>query len=106
MRRLLAALLVATPLLAACGGGGGADLTIYSGRTENLVGPLLERFAEAEGVDISVRYGDSAELALLIDQEGDDTPADVFISQSPGALGFLASDGRFEPLSDGVKELV
>ena len=106
MKRLLAAVVVAAPLLAACGGGGGADLTIYSGRTENLVGPLLERFAEETGLDISVRYGDSSELALLVEQEGDDTPADVFISQSPGALGFLADADRFEPLPETVKELV
>lgn len=105
MRRVLAALLVATSLLAACGSDE-PDLTIYSGRTENLVGPLLEQFADEEGLDISVRYGDSAELALLIDQEGVDTPADVFISQSPGALGFLAADDRFAPLPDDVAELV
>jgi hypothetical protein len=29
-------------------------------------------------------------LALLLDEEGDRTPADVFLSQSPGATGFLA----------------
>jgi iron(III) transport system substrate-binding protein len=37
-------------------------------------------------------------LALLIEQEGDASPADVFISQSPGALGFLAGDGRLRQL--------
>ena len=31
-----------------------------------------------------MRYGDSPELALLIDEEGEQTPADVFYSQSPG----------------------
>ena len=60
-------------------------LTIYSGRSQDLIGPLLEQFAEETGINIDVKYGDSADLALLLDEEGDRTPADVFISQSPGA---------------------
>ena len=108
MRRLLSLLVplaLVAPLLAACGGEG-EKLTIYSGRTENLIGPLLEEFADETGLDISVRYGDSAELALLIEEEGDRTPADVFISQSPGALGFLASRDRLAPLSGDVRDAV
>jgi iron(III) transport system substrate-binding protein len=90
---------------AACSGGGDR-LTIYSGRTEDLVGPLLERFAEESGTSIDVRYGDSADLALLIEQEGDRSPADVFLSQSPGALGYLAGDGRLQVLPETVLEIV
>ena len=41
-----------------------------------------------------MRYGDSADLALLIDEEGDQSPADVFLSQSPGAIGFIDEKGR------------
>lgn len=67
-------------------------LTVYSGRTQNLVGPLLERFSSETGIPIDVKYGDSAELALLIDTEGERTPADVFLSQTPGANAFLADE--------------
>jgi iron(III) transport system substrate-binding protein len=84
----------------------GDRLTIYSGRTEDLIGPLLEQYADETGTGIDVRYGDSADLALLIDQEGDRSPADVFLSQSPGALGYLAGDGRLQPLPDDVLSLV
>lgn len=93
-----AALLVAVAgALPACSSGGG-ELVIYSGRTQNLVGPLLERFADESGIDIAVRYDDSANLALLLDEEGSDSPADVFISQSPGATGFLDAQGLLAPL--------
>jgi iron(III) transport system substrate-binding protein len=81
----------------ACTGGREA-LTIYSGRDEALVGPLLERFSEERGVPIDVRYGDSADLALLIAEEGDDGPADVFLSQSPGPVGYLDEQGRLADL--------
>ena len=35
----------------------GGPLTIYSGRADTLVAPILERFTEVTGVDVSVRYG-------------------------------------------------
>jgi iron(III) transport system substrate-binding protein len=85
--------------LSACGDDGDR-LTVYSGRTSDLIGPLLERFAEETGVDIEVRYDDTANLALLIDTEGDRSPADVFISQSPGAVAFLEERDRLRPLPE------
>ncbi len=97
--------LVLTAALGACSSGGDA-VTIYSGRTSSLVGPLLEQFAAETGVSVDVRYGESAELALLIDQEGDRSPADVFYSQSPGATGFLAGDGRLAALQESTLDLV
>ncbi|MGI9017039.1 MAG: iron ABC transporter substrate-binding protein [Euzebya sp.] len=81
-------------------------VTIYSGRTQNLVGPLLDRFTQETGIDVDVRYGDSAELALLIQQEGERTPADVFYSQSPGATGFLAGQNRLATLDSDILDLV
>ena len=79
---------------------------MYSGRTENLIGPILEDFTEATGIEVEVRYGKSADLALLIDEEGDRTPADVFISQSPGAVGFLAGEGHLRPIDPDVLQAV
>ena len=90
---------------AACGSDG-ERLTVYSGRTENLIGPLLEQYSEETGTAIDVRYADSAELALLISEEGDSTPADVFISQSPGAIGFLADEGLLAEFGVETLELV
>jgi iron(III) transport system substrate-binding protein len=94
--------------LAACsiGDGGGDRLTIYSGRQEELIAPLLKDFSDQTGIGIDVRYGDSADLALLIDEEGDRSPAEVFLSQSPGAVGFLDADGRLERLPASVLDRV
>ena len=77
-------------------------LIVYSGRNEDLIGPLVEMFEEASGIDVGVRYGSSPDLALLIETEGDASPADVFISQSPGAMGYLATQDRLKPLPAAI----
>lgn len=84
----------------------GTTITVYSGRGEDLIGPVFDEFEAATGATVDARYGGSAEMALLIDTEGDRSPADVFISQSPGAIGFLDENGRLAPLSDEVLERV
>ncbi len=92
---------------ASCGGDDESQsVTIYSGRTENLIGPILEEFIAETGIEVVVKYGQSADLALQLREEGDRTPADVFLSQSPGAVDFLDADGRLATLPDDVLDLV
>ncbi len=74
-------------------------LTIYSGREEKLVKPLYERFTRLTGIRLRVRYGDSAELAATIGEEGRSSPADLFFAQDAGALGAIAKDGRLKILA-------
>ncbi len=102
-------LLTAVGLLAAaCGSDANSDdsITVYSGRNEDLIGPLVKMFEEASDIQVEVRYGSSADLALLIETEGNSSPADVFISQSPGAMGYLATAGRLQQLPASVLSAV
>jgi len=107
MRVRIALSLLALAIVAgACGTSGDDTLTVYSGRSENLIAPLLEQFTEETGIAVEVRYEGSADLALLIDTEGNASPADVFISQSLGAIGYLAGNDRLQPINGDVLDLV
>jgi iron(III) transport system substrate-binding protein len=92
--------LLVAAVAAGCGGDDAASgpITVYSGREEELVAPLFEKFTDATGIDVEVRYGDSAELAATIAEEGDNSPADVFFAQDPGSLG--AVDSQLEELPE------
>ena len=84
---LVLAILVVS--LAACGPGeaSAGSLTIYSGRSETLVSPIIRQFADATGVDVKVKYASTSQLAATLLEEGDNTPADLFFAQDPGGLG-------------------
>ena len=83
------------------------DLTIYSGRSESLVGPLIEQFEQETGLNVEVRYGETAGMAATILEEGNNSPADIYYGQDAGALGALANAGRLaaipQPLLDQVE---
>jgi iron(III) transport system substrate-binding protein len=112
-RRFLAILPMLGLVAAACGDGGSAGsgdvdatLTVYSGRDEEFVKTLFDDFTSATGIEVDVRYGDSAELAAAILEEGDASPADVFWSQDAGSLGVVAEAGLFAELDQEILDRV
>jgi len=84
----------------------GSAITVYSGRTESLIQPIIDDFAKATGVDVKVKYGDTAELAALLSEEGSRSPADVYIAQDAGALGAVSAAKLFDTLPSDITEKV
>lgn len=108
----LAASGVLTLGLVACGGEdstidagaeqGDEKIAVYSGRNENLVGPLLDKFTQQTGIKVVTRYGNTAQMAAQLLEEGDRSPADVFFAQDAGALGAVSKKGMFAALPADV----
>jgi iron(III) transport system substrate-binding protein len=107
--------------LAACGGAaddnepgdnGGDDtavdetIVLYSGRNEELIQPLLDQFTADTGIEIEVRYYDTAEAAGLLLEEGDNTPAHLFLAQDAGALGAVSKAGMLSGLDSDLLDRV
>ena len=118
--QMAALLIIGTLLMAACApiaatpAAGGADsdaaetgaVVVYSGRSENLVGPILDKFSQETGIDVQVRYGGTAEMAATLLEEGTNSPADIFFAQDPGGLGAVDNAGLLAPLPESIANKV
>jgi iron(III) transport system substrate-binding protein len=69
------------------------SLTVYSGREQALVKPIMDRFTKETGIQLNVRYASSTSLATALVEEGRNSPADVYWSQEPGTLGLVGARG-------------
>jgi iron(III) transport system substrate-binding protein len=82
------------------------ELTIYSGRSEEFIAPFFAQWEAQSGIKLNIRYGDSAELAAQILEEGSNSPADLFLAQDAGSLGAVAEAGLFTQLNDAVASAI
>jgi len=80
------------------------ELVVYSGRSQALVDNLVDEFREKTGVDIKVRYGNDAELLAVLNEEGDQSPADLIWANTTGALATANRQGLLADLPDSLLE--
>lgn len=81
-------------------------LNVYSGRTENLVAPVIADFQRESGIEVKVKYADTAQLAATLLEEGARSPADVFLAQDASTLALLEAKGMLAPLPEPITSRV
>ena len=111
MIRTLGAVFTAVVLafgLSACQPGGeeeATELTVYSGRSQALVDSLVERYRAQSDVDVQVRYGTDSQLLAALQEEGDQSEADVYWANTVGALGNASNNDLLATLPDTLATL-
>ena len=107
MRQTLTLALAAVLLvfgLSACQQGDTEELVIYSGRSKALVDSLVQVYRQQTDQQVSVRYGSDAQLLAALEEEGDQSPADVFWANTTGALGQANNADLLATLPDTLLE--
>ncbi len=81
------------------------SLTLYTGRGQGLVEPLVKQFEAETGIKVNVRYGRDAEILAALQEEGRRSPADIFWANTAGALGVASERGLFIRLGDSITRI-
>ncbi|MFC5176116.1 iron ABC transporter substrate-binding protein [Nocardioides taihuensis] len=89
----LAATIMLAPLLTACGGDDGPSITVYNAQHEELLDEVAPLFEEKTGIEVKLRSGSDLELANQLVQEGDASPADVFLTENSPAMTLVDNAG-------------
>lgn len=85
-------------------GGESDELVIYSGRSKALVDSLVSMYQQQSDVPVRVRYGSDAQLLAALQEEGDQSPADVFWANTTGALGNAVNNDLLSELPDSIAD--
>ena len=79
-------------------------VNVYSARHYDTDDELIQRFTEETGIKVNLIEGKSDTLLARIKQEGDLSPADVFITVDAGRLRMAEDQGIFQPTRSKVLE--
>jgi iron(III) transport system substrate-binding protein len=111
-RRAIASLICTVGLvgaLGACSDSGTSateTLTVYSAQHESLVREMLANFTEETGIELEFRDANDSELANQIVQEGDASPADVFLTENSPSIDVVDKAGLLAPLDAATLDQV
>jgi iron(III) transport system substrate-binding protein len=84
----------------------GGSITVYNAQHESLTQEWVDEFTKQTGVQVTLRNGDDTELGNLLVQEGDATPADVFLTENSPAIALVEKAGLFAPVDQATLDQV
>ena len=80
------------------------ELTIYTSRQPQLIEPIVEKFSLETGIKVNFLSGNAQELMERIDVEGDNSPADIFMTVDAGVLWQAAERDIFSSTNSKILE--
>jgi iron(III) transport system substrate-binding protein len=96
------AAVAALPAISACSLLNPPDLVIYNAQHEELLDEIVPLFEEETGLDVELRSGKDLEMANQIVEEGEDSPADVFLTENSPAMTIVDNAGLFREVPAAV----
>ncbi|HET8960400.1 iron ABC transporter substrate-binding protein [Nocardioides sp.] len=100
-----AAAVLTAPMLTSCGDDG-PFITVYNAQHEELIAEVAPIFEEETGIEVKLRSGDDLELANQLVQEGDASPADVFLTENSPAMTLVDNAGLFTEVDQETLDLI
>ena len=110
----------ATLGLAACGAGASTapsssaaadgkisgEITVYNAQHESLTKEWVDAFTAETGVKVTMRQGSDTEMSNQIIQEGQASPADVFLTENSPAMAQVENTGLFADVDQATIDQV
>jgi iron(III) transport system substrate-binding protein len=103
---LLGAAVLSLSVLTGCTGDDGPSLVVYNAQHEELIDAVAKAFTKETGIEVELRNGSDLELANQLVEEGDASPADVFLTENSPAMTLVDGKGLFRPLDQGTLDLI
>jgi len=101
---LLGLSLVSALAATGCSGDDGPSIVVYNAQHEQLLEEIAPKFTDKTGIEVELRNGSDPELAAQLMQEGDASPADVFLTENSPAMSAVEGAGLFSPLDEAAVE--
>ena len=91
-------------ILVSCAYEPADELTIFTSRQPQLIEPIVEKFSLETGIKVNFLSGNAQELMERIDVEGDNSPADIFMTVDAGVLWQAAERDIFSSTNSKILE--
>jgi iron(III) transport system substrate-binding protein len=98
MRLVVAAGIAVSPLLGTAARADDDGIVVYNAQHETLAQAWAEGFTKETGVKVTIRNGSDMQFANQIIEEGEASPADVFLTENSPAMTLVDGAGMFAPI--------
>lgn len=90
--------LFATTAIAPAFAADGDGIVVYNAQHESLGREWVEAFTKQTGIKVTMRQGSDMQFANQLLQEGEASPADVFLTENSPAMTLVDQAGLFAPV--------